>query len=56
MAESRSVRVVDAPCIDVPPERLILVLGAGDDVREEVRTFGRSEMSSPAADGGGLGE
>ena len=60
MAESRSVRVVEAPCIGVPPERAILVLGAGEAVREferdEVRTFGRSEMRGPWAEGGGFDE
>ena len=57
MAESRSLRVVEAPCIGVPPERAILVLGAGEEVREfVVRTFGRSERRVPAADGGGLGD
>lgn len=58
MAESRSWRVVDAPCIELPPATLILVLGAGeevlDDVREPVRTFGRSEIRCPDAEGGGL--
>ena len=56
IAESRSLRVVEAPCMDVPPERLILVFGAGEEVREEVRTSGRSEMRLPAAEGGGLGD
>lgn len=55
---TRSWRVVDAPCIELPPATLILVLGAGeevlDDVREPVRTFGRSEIRCPDAEGGGL--
>ena len=55
MAESRSLIVDELPCIDVPPERLILVLGAGEEVRE-VLTSGRSEISEPAADGGGFGD
>lgn len=55
MAESRSLMVEELPCIDVPPERLILVLGAGEDVRD-VLTFGRSETREPAADGGGFGD
>lgn len=37
---------------------LILVLGAGDEVREDVRepkrTLGRSEIRCPDAEGGGL--
>ena len=43
----------------VPPERAIFVLGAGDEVRDDVRdvvrTFGKSEISEPAAEGGGFG-
>lgn len=35
MAESRSERAVEAPCIAVPPERVTLALGAGDEVRED---------------------
>lgn len=55
---TRSWSVVDAPCMEVPPWTLTLVFGAGEDVREEVRepvrTLGRSEMRGPAAEGGGL--
>lgn len=58
MAESRSCSVVDAPCIDLPPATLILALGAGEEVREDVRepmrTLGRSEIRCPDAEGGGL--
>ena len=50
--------VVDAPCIELPPATLILVLGAGEETREDVReperTLGRSEIRCPDADGGGL--
>jgi len=50
--------VVDAPCMDAPPWTLIFVFGAGEAVREEVRepvrTLGRSEINGPAAEGGGL--
>ena len=52
--------VLDAPCMDCPPETLILVLAAGEAVLEafrewdEVRTLGKSEMSCPEADGGSL--
>ena len=52
--------MAEAPCIDVPPDRAILVFAeAGEDVREEVvllRTLGRSEIRDPAAEGGGLGD
>ena len=55
---TRSWRVVDAPCMELPPATLILVLGAGEEVREDVReperTLGRSEIRCPDADGGGL--
>lgn len=55
---TRSCRVVDAPCMELPPVILILVLGAGDEVREDVRepkrTLGRSEIRCPDAEGGGL--
>lgn len=50
IADSRSVRAVDAPCIGVPPGTLTLALGFGDEFRE-----GFSEMRCPAADGGSLG-
>ena len=56
IAESRSLRAVEAPCIGIPPDRLILVLGAGEGVRDEVLTLGTSEIREPAADGGGLGD
>ena len=46
----------EAPCIDAPPGTLTLAFGAGDEVlellREPVRTFGRSEIKGPTADGG----
>ena len=52
--------MVDAPCIEAPPCTLILALGAGEAVREDVReperTLGRSEINGPAAEGGGLVE
>lgn len=55
---TRSWRVVDAPCIELPPATLILVLGAGEevleDVREPERMLGRSEIRCPVAEGGGL--
>jgi hypothetical protein len=70
IAESRSARVVEAPCMGVPPEREILVLveagvlvpepEAGEAVRDGLRdvvrerTLGRSEIRDPAAEGGGL--
>lgn len=65
MAESRSVKAVDAPCMAVPPDMLILVLAAGDAVREDamapfvvvVAFFldeRESEMRGPEADGGGF--
>ena len=44
--------------MELPPVTLILVLGAGDEFREDVReperTFGRSEIRCPDAEGGGL--
>lgn len=69
IALSSSFNVVDAPCIDVPPVMLTLVLGpfllgAGDEVRElsleEVGVFfledrAKSEIREPAAEGGALG-
>ena len=53
---TRSCKVVDAPCMELPPATLIFVLGVGEEVREDVleRTLGRSEMRWPDADGGGL--
>lgn len=51
--------MVEAPCIDAPPATLTLALGAGEEVRElvrdPVRTFGRSEIKGPEADGGFFG-
>lgn len=32
--DTRSSKVVDAPCMDAPPGTLILVFGAGEAVRE----------------------
>ncbi len=61
IAESSSESIVDAPCIDVPPVMLTFVLlGAGEDFRELLWEAGvlfdlKSEMSEPAAEGGGLG-
>lgn len=44
--------------MELPPATLILVLGAGEavleDVREPERTLGRSEIKCPDAEGGGL--
>ncbi len=44
--------------MEAPPGTLILVFGAGEEVREALRepecTFGRSEIRGPAAEGGGL--
>ena len=57
IAESKSERVVEAPCMAGPPVRVIFVLfcGAGDAVRGVfVRTLGRSEIRGPEAEGGGL--
>lgn len=58
IAESRSDKVVLAPCMAVPPEILIFVFaGAGEEVREVLVEAGReSEINGPEADGGGLGE
>lgn len=62
IAESRSWIVLDAPCMDEPPATLIRVFGAGDAVRDEflecdrVRTFGKSEVRKPDAEGGSLEE
>lgn len=63
MAESRSMREVEAPCMGVPPERGMVVLGKGEEEREEgweegreeVRTLGREDMRVPAAEGGAFG-
>ena len=61
MAESRSASAVEGACIEGPPERLTVVLGAGDAVLEDgwerVRewTLGRSEIRGPDAEEGGLG-
>ena len=44
--------------MEAPPGTLILVFGAGEEVREVLRepvcTLGRSEIKGPAAEGGGL--
>ena len=44
--------------MELPPATLILALGAGEEVREDVReprrTLGRSEIRCPDAEGGGL--
>lgn len=56
MAESRSLRAVEAPCMGIPPDKLTLALGAGEEVRDDVLTLGRSEIREPAADGGSLGD
>jgi hypothetical protein len=61
IAASSSVNTEEAPCIDVPPVILTFVLlGAGEEVRELFRDVGvlfalKSEISEPAAEGGGLG-
>lgn len=47
IADSRSFRAVEAPCIGVPPATLTLALGFRDDVLVLV-----SEISCPAAEGG----
>jgi hypothetical protein len=55
MAESSSVRAVEAPCMGVPPVIFILVFGAGEEVREAgalLEVGFRSDMRWPAADGG----
>lgn len=44
--------------MEAPPATLILVLGAGEEVRDGVReperTLGRSDNRCPAAEGGGF--
>ena len=64
IAASSSVKTADAPCIEVPPVIFTFVLlfefGAGDEVRDALREEGllfalKSEISKPAAEGGGLG-
>jgi hypothetical protein len=35
IAESRSFKAVEAPCMGVPPCTLTLVFGFGDEVRDE---------------------
>lgn len=60
MATSNSFNTVEAPCIDVPPLMLTLVLGMGEDVRDAFRDVGllfdlKSAISEPAAEGGGRG-
>ena len=56
--DTRSSKVVDAPCMEAPPGTLIVVFGAGEEVREVLRepvcTLGRSDIKGPAAEGGGL--
>lgn len=55
MAESSSVRAVEAPCIGVPPVMEIFVFGAGEEVREAGALFDvgfRSDIRWPAAEGG----
>lgn len=42
--------------MEAPPGTLILVLGAGEEVREPERTLGRSEIRCPAAEGGGFAD
>jgi len=55
---TRSWRVVDAPCMGAPPATVTFVFGAGEAVREgvraPVRTLGRSDIRGPDAEGGGL--
>jgi len=62
IAESSSERMVEAPCMDVPPVMFTFVFeGAGEDVREAFREAGvllevlKSDIKVPAAEGGGLG-
>lgn len=63
IAASSSVKTADAPCIDVPPVILTFVLllfGDGEVVRDAFREEGllldlKSEISEPAAEGGGFG-
>ena len=57
MAESKSLIIEDAPCMEVPPDILILALAftAGDAVLDAFREGIASDISRPAADGGGFG-
>ena len=60
IAASNSLSTAEAPCIDVPPLILILVFGAGEEVREASREAGlllnlKSEINEPAAEGGARG-
>jgi hypothetical protein len=58
IAELSSSRVVEAPCIGVPPVTVTLVLGAGEEVRElGVFFLGdlKSDIRGPAAEGGACG-
>lgn len=48
MADSRSLRAVDAPCIGVPPATLTFAFGFGEEFLDGFV----SEISCPAADGG----
>jgi hypothetical protein len=50
IADSRSFRAVEAPCIGVPPATLTLALGFGDEFLDF-----ESEISWPAAEGGSFG-
>ena len=60
MAESKSERAVLAPCMAVPPAMEIFVFvgaGAGEAVLDGLPLFEegiRSEISGPAAEGGGF--
>ena len=59
IALSKSDKAVEAPCIAVPPVMLTLVFGAGEAVLEDcadgcLRGAKESDISGPAADGGGL--
>lgn len=56
MAESKSLIIEDAPCMEVPPDILILALAfrAGDAVLDAFREGIASDISGPAADGGGF--
>ena len=61
MAESRSLRTVEAPRMEVPPAIAILVFeeawdgwGAGEEARDDLAEE-MSEMRAPVAEGGSLG-
>jgi hypothetical protein len=58
MAESSSLRAVEAPCIGVPPVTVTLVFGVGEEVREVGVLLGvslRSDINGPVAEGGARG-